>query len=135
MSIGLVWDEDPERGDAWAKELQVPFEKNLENVLSHPEIDAVVVSTPTNMHKEIIIAAARHNKHIFTEKVLAFSVEDCEDIYRAVQDAGVQLMVSLPRLTDNNFLYAEKALQENWIGQLTTIRCRLAHNGAVANDG
>jgi len=135
MSIELVWDEDPERGGAWAKELHVPFEKNLETVLTHPEIDAVVVNTPTNMHKEIIMAAARHNKHIFTEKVLAFTVEDCEDIYQAVQDAGVQLMVSLPRLTDNNFRHAEKAIQENWIGQLTTIRCRLAHNGAVVNEG
>ena len=135
ISIELIWDEEVERGEEWAKELGVPFEQDLEAVLSHPEIDAVIVNTPTNLHKEVIIAAANHKKHIFTEKILAFSVEECEEIYQAVQDADVEIMVSLPRLTDNNYLYAEKAIQEGWIGKLTMIRCRLAHNGAVINEG
>src|SRR5699024_9723457 len=91
LSIGLIWDEDVERGEGWAKELDVPFEQDLEAVLSNPDIDAVIVNTPTNMHKEVIIAAAKHKKHIFTEKVLAFTVEDAEAIYTAVKEAGVQL--------------------------------------------
>ncbi|MBO1913698.1 Gfo/Idh/MocA family oxidoreductase, partial [Microvirga sp. 3-52] len=103
LSIEMVWDEEVERGEGWANELNVPFEKDLQAVLSNPDIDAVVVNTPTNMHKEVIIAAAKHKKHIFTEKVLAFTVRDCEEIFAAVEEAGVELMVSLPRLTDNNF--------------------------------
>lgn len=135
LSIGLVWDEDSERGEKWAKELGVPFEQDLNVVLSNPDIDAVVVSTPTNMHKEVIIAAATHKKHIFTEKVLAFTVKDSEEIYQAVTDAGVELMVSLPKLTDNNYLQAEKSIEEGWIGKVTTVRCRFAHNGGVAPEG
>lgn len=135
LSIEMVWDEEVERGEAWAKELNVPFEKDLEVVLSNPYIDAVVVNTPTNMHKEVIIAAAKHKKHVFTEKVLAFTVKDSEEIYAAVKEAGVELMVSLPRLTDSNYLYAEKSIKEGWIGKLTMIRCRLAHNGGVASEG
>lgn len=135
LSIAMVWDEEVERGEQWAKELDVPFEKDLAAVLANPEIDAVVVNTPTNMHKEVIIAAAKAKKHIFTEKVLAFTVEDSEEIYAAVQEAGVELMVSLPRLTDNNFRYAEKSIKEGWIGDLTMIRCRFAHNGGVAPEG
>ncbi|ASK62573.1 dehydrogenase [Virgibacillus phasianinus] len=135
LTIGLVWDEDAKRGEEWARELGVPFECNLEAVLSNPEIDAVVVSTPTNLHKEIILAAASHNKHIFTEKVLDFTVQDCEEIYEAVDAHDVMLMVSLPRLTEKEFLAAERALAEGWLGKLTMIRCRLAHNGAVLYDG
>lgn len=135
LSIELVWDEDTERGKNWADELGVSFEKDLDTVLDNPEIDAVVVSAPTNLHKEIIHKAASHKKHIFTEKVLAFTVKDCEEIYAAVEKHGVELMVSLPRLTENEFLHAEKALDAGWLGTLTMIRCRMAHNGAVVPSG
>src|SRR5699024_4000381 len=135
LSISMVWDEETERGQKWAEELEVPFEGDLKKILNNPAIDAVVVNTPTHLHKEVIMAAAQHKKHIFTEKVLAFNVQDCEDIFRAVDDNGVQLMVSLPRLTEKHYLYAQKAIDYNWLGKLTTVRCRLAHNGAVPVDG
>lgn len=131
LNIACVWDEDKERGQQWAKELNVPFIEDLETVLSDTTIDAVVVTTPTNDHKEVIMAAAKSGKHIFTEKILAFTLKDSEEIYEAVEAAGVKLMVSLPRLTDNSFLDAEEAIKKGWLGQLTTIRCRLAHNGIV----
>jgi predicted dehydrogenase len=135
LSIKLVWDEDPARGKQWADELGVPFEADLQAVFLNPEIDAVIVNTPTNMHKEVIITAAKHKKHIFTEKVLAFTVEDCEEIYQAVEANHVQLMVSLPRLTADYYMYAQHALDDGLLGQLTMIRCRLAHNGAVVPEG
>lgn len=135
MSIGLVWDEESQRGEQWANELGVPFEEDLLAVFKNPEIDAVIVNTPTSMHKEVIIAAAEHGKHIFTEKVLAFTKEDSEEIYRVVEKSDVRLMVSLPMLTTNNYLYAQKSLDEGWVGELTMVRCRFAHNGGVAQDG
>ena len=138
LSIQLVWDEDVERGKKWADELGVPFEQDLQSVLSNPSIDAVVVSTPTNKHKEIIIAAANNKKHIFTEKVLAFSVEDCVEIYDAVEAQGVNLMVSLPRLTDRLLFYPLKRQLDDRIqlGYVNVmVRCRLAHNGAVPLEG
>ncbi|MGI8314715.1 Gfo/Idh/MocA family protein [Halobacillus mangrovi] len=131
ISIELIWDEDAERGAHWAEELNVPFENNLDAVLSNPSIDAVIVSTPTKLHKEIIIAAAKHGKHIFTEKVLAFTTKDCKDILDEVNKAGVEFMTSLPRLTANYFLYAQQALDQGLLGDLTMLRCRVAHNGAV----
>ena len=135
LSIQLVWDEDAERGEKWAAELGVPFEGNLQSVLSNPSIDAVVVNTPTNLHKEVILAAVNHKKHVFTEKVLAFTVKDCEEIFAAVKENVVKLMVSLPRLTESPYLYAQKVVDEGLLGQLTTIRCRMAHNGAVPPEG
>ncbi|ASK60705.1 dehydrogenase [Virgibacillus phasianinus] len=135
VSIELVWDEEVERGEKWAKELGVPFEGDLHAVLSNPAIDAVIVNTPTNLHKEIILAAATKKKHIFTEKVLAFSREECEEIFETVDEQGVNLMVSLPRLTESCYLYAQKVVNKGLLGKLTMIRCRLAHNGAVPIEG
>jgi predicted dehydrogenase len=134
ISVKVVWDDDHERGKEWAEELGVSFEQDLDAVLTNPEIDAVIVDTPTNQHKEVMIAAAKNKKHIFTEKVLALSVQDCEEINQAVQENKVQLMISLPRLNESYYLYAQEAADKRLLGELSTIRCRLAHNGAVASE-
>ncbi|MGP4077864.1 Gfo/Idh/MocA family protein [Halobacillus sp. K22] len=134
ITISSVWDEDPVRGKEWAEELGVPFVQDLTTLLSDSSIDAVIIASPTNQHKNLILAAAKHGKHIFTEKVLAFSVADCEQIFSAVDNAGVELMVSLPRLTDDYFIYAEEAVKQGLLGRITMVRCRAAHNGAVPTD-
>ncbi|GGP11271.1 Gfo/Idh/MocA family protein [Oceanobacillus neutriphilus] len=133
LNIVQVWDEDQERGAIWADELGVPFEGDLEKILSNPDMDGVIVTTPTNMHKEVIMAAAKHKKHVFTEKVLAFTAQECKEIFDTVEENGIKLMVSLPRLTEDDYLYANQAMEKGWLGEITMIRCRLAHNGGVAS--
>ncbi|MGG1575599.1 Gfo/Idh/MocA family protein [Fictibacillus sp. NRS-1165] len=135
LSIKCIWDEDTARGEKWSSELGVPFIRELETVLRDPQIDGVIVNTPTNRHREVILAAVAHKKHVFTEKVLAFTTAECEEIYDAAEKNGVKLTVSLPRLTANYYLYAQHALDKGWLGDLTSIRCRLAHNGAVPVSG
>ncbi len=134
LSIKMVWDEDIDRGKTWASQLNVPFEENLEAVLTSSEIDAVIVTAPTSLHKEIILAAARNQKHIFTEKVLAFSAADCEDILQAVHENKVRLTLSLPRLSEPYYLYAQTVVDQGLLGKVTSIRCRVAHNGAVPTE-
>ncbi|MBH0164957.1 Gfo/Idh/MocA family oxidoreductase [Fictibacillus sp. 7GRE50] len=134
ITIKTVWDENKERGTQWAEELGVSFEADLQNVLDDSNIHGVIVTTATNRHKEIIIAAANHGKHIFTEKVLAFTVKECEEILEAVDRNNVQLMVNLPRLTESFYLYAQQAVNKGLLGNLTYIRCRVAHNGSVPSE-
>lgn len=134
LSLACIWDEDTRRGKEWADKWEVPFEENLDTVLNDAHIDAVIINTTTKWHTEIIQKAAAHKKHIFTEKVLAFTTEDCEKIYKTVEKENVKLMVSLPRLTESYFLYAEEAFKKGWLGNLTSIRCRLAHNGSVSTE-
>lgn len=134
ISIKTVWDENEERGTQWAEELGVFYEADLKKVLDDPEIDGVIVTTATNRHKDMIIAAANHGKHIFTEKVLAFTVKECEEILEAVEKNNVQLMVNLPRLTESFYLYAQEAVDNGLLGDITYIRCRVAHNGSVPSE-
>lgn len=132
--IQAVWDEDKERGIQWADELKVDFEESLTTLLNRSDIDAVIVDTPTSMHTEVIVEAASAKKHIFSEKVLALTEEDCQLIFTAVKDNQVSLMLSLPRLNDPSYLYAQDALDQGLLGDLTSIRCRLEHGGALASE-
>lgn len=66
-------------------------------VLADPKVNAVIITTRHNLHKEIALAAAEAGKHILVEKPLALTVEDCEAIVRAVEAKGVLLSVGFNR--------------------------------------
>jgi predicted dehydrogenase len=61
--------------------------------LARDDIDAVIVATPTHLHKEIVIDAAQAQKHVFCEKPMALTVSDCDQMIAAAEAAGVRLMV------------------------------------------
>ncbi|TDL31386.1 Gfo/Idh/MocA family oxidoreductase [Jeotgalibacillus sp. S-D1] len=134
ISIQAVWDDDTERGKGWAKELGVPFHADLDALLADRSIHAVIVDTPTADHKEIILKAVAHGKHIFSEKVLGLTVEECQEIFEAVDRNNVSLMLSLPRLCEGYYLLAQDMLDKGLLGKLASIRCRVAHNGAVPSQ-
>ncbi|MDF2670694.1 MAG: oxidoreductase domain protein [Paenibacillus sp.] len=134
-TIVAIWDESAERGLRMSEQLNVPFVEDLQAVLANPEVDAVVVNAPSSMHPEVIIAAAEAGKHIFTEKVLALNSADANRIVATVQREGVKLLVSLPRLGDQRTLYAKSILDQGLLGQVTFIRMRLAHDGALPREG
>jgi 1,5-anhydro-D-fructose reductase (1,5-anhydro-D-mannitol-forming) len=130
--IAAVWDELPSRGRESANKFGVPFIKDLDELMQNPDIDAVIVTTPTNMHHDVMVKAAKAGKHIFTEKVIAPTMKEANQIVAAVQEAGVKLTVSLPRLNDSYTLAVQNVIREGLLGELTLVRVRLAHNGAIS---
>lgn len=133
VEIGAVWDENPERGISWAKELEVPFIKDLDELLADENIDGVVVNAPTNRHCDIIVAACRAKKHIFTEKVLAPTVKEAKSIEGAVRENNVKFCISFPHRTIPYNLFAKKVVEEGAIGDVTLMRVRNAHNGSIGD--
>ncbi|GAA3407113.1 Gfo/Idh/MocA family protein [Paenibacillus hodogayensis] len=131
--IVAVWDEIAERGAKEASERGVRFFDSLDELLAQPDIDAVVVDTPSNVHRDVMVKAANAGKHIFTEKVLATTIREANEIVAAVDKAGVKLTVSLPRLNDGYTLAIQEVLEQGLLGEVTLVRARLSHGGAVAN--
>ncbi|OPG99910.1 oxidoreductase [Chryseobacterium mucoviscidosis] len=131
--MAAVWDEDAERGQEAAERLNVPFYASLEEMLAQDNIDAVIVDAPTRLHEDVITAAAKAGKHIFTEKVIASTLKEVNTIISDVQDNGVKMTVSLPRLNDGYTLTIQDVLNQGLLGKVTYVRVRLSHNGAIAN--
>lgn len=127
--ITAVWDEDIGRGQEWAQELGCPFEVSLDTLLEREDVDAVCVCTPTFMHKEVMIKAARRGKHIFTEKVLAPTGKEAEEIADTVRKNGVQFCISFPYRAKPEVLYAKKAMEDGMLGRVSYVRVRYAHDG------
>jgi len=132
--ITAVWDEDPERGSKEAGRRGIPFEEDLDELLAQGDLDGVVVTTPTTAHREVLLKAAQAGKHIFTEKVLTPSLREAEEIVSEVERASVTLVVSLPRLYAGYTEAIKEALSKGTIGEVTYLRVRVAHNGALPTD-
>ena len=66
-------------------------------ILGDPEVDFVKVSTPHDMHKDIVLAAAARGKHVFCEKPMAMLLADCWEMIRAVQKGGIKFCVDMNR--------------------------------------
>ncbi|WP_136605104.1 Gfo/Idh/MocA family protein [Paenibacillus dokdonensis] len=130
--IVAVWDENPERGKEAADKQGVTFYASLDEMLAQDDIDAVIVDAPTRMHREVILKAAAAGKHIFTEKVLAPTLQEVNEILNAVNENKVKLTVSLPRLNDGYTLAIRDILDQELLGKVTLVRVRLSHNGATA---
>lgn len=130
--ISAVWDEDPVRGREAAEQLNVPYFAMFEDMLAFEELDAIIVDAPTNIHKNLMIAAARAGKHIFTEKVIAPTIQEVNEIMTEIDKGGVKLTVSLPRLNDGYTQAIRQVLHEGLLGDTTYVRVRLSHNGSIA---
>jgi 1,5-anhydro-D-fructose reductase (1,5-anhydro-D-mannitol-forming) len=131
--VTTSWDDNTTRGQSEASKYGVRFVERLEDVLAS-DIDGVIVTTSTNIHPEVLIAAAQAGKHIFTEKVVASTLKDTNTILAAVNKAKVKLTVSLPRLNAGYTQAIQKIIKEGTIGELTQARVRLSHNGALPNE-
>lgn len=131
--VTCVWDADPAQAKEWGEEYGVPYYTDLEDVLSRDDVDGVLVTSMASDHKEIFISAAEHKKHIFTEKVLSFSVEDALAIKEAIERNGVKFCISFNRLAIKQLAYAKKLVDEKTIGDPVSFRCMCGHNQGIEN--
>jgi 1,5-anhydro-D-fructose reductase (1,5-anhydro-D-mannitol-forming) len=128
-----VWDDDVTLGQAGADQFGVPFTQDLDALLS--EVDAVTITTPTNEHRDVMVRVANAGKHIFTEKLLAPTVAEAEEILAAADASDAKVVVSLPRLSHGYTQAISEVIASGELGQVTYGRVRLSHDGAVPRDG
>ncbi|WP_205509555.1 Gfo/Idh/MocA family protein [Longitalea arenae] len=86
----------PGKVDKWKGKYKIP-DKNIYNYKSfdaikeNPDIDIVYIVLPNALHAEYVIRAARAGKHVICEKPMAITVEECDQMITACEEAGVML--------------------------------------------
>lgn len=123
--VAAVADAVPEAAEALAASTGAEV-RSVEAVLSAPDIDAVVIGTPTDSHFDQIHGAARAGKAIFCEKPVDMSVDNIRRCIDAVEAAGVPFMTGFNRRFDPNFAALRARLAAGEIGavELVTITSR-----------
>ncbi len=95
----------------------VRYYTEYEKFLKDPELDAVVICTPTFLHAEMCTLAAEHGKHVLCEKPLTVTVEDAKRVLKRVKEAGIKLQVGYMRRFDPAFSQAKERILRGEIGR------------------
>jgi predicted dehydrogenase len=96
---------------------------SAEEVIADPQVDAVYLATPVNLHLPHTLAAARAGKHVLCEKPMALTTAECDTMIEACDKAGVLLGVSYyrrfyPAVTEIKRLLAANSLGRPVLGRV-----------------
>jgi len=86
-----------DRDEAWARGVAQVYGaehsyRDYQELLAHPEVDAVLITTTTAMQDEVAVACAQAGKHILIGKPVSRTLRGADAILQAVQDNGVRMM-------------------------------------------
>ena len=93
-------------------------------VLDRKDIDAVAVCTPDWLHHEHATAALKAGKHLFCEKPLSITIEDCDDILRTWKASGKRMMVGFNMRYAYFVLKMKELIDGGVIGEVKTVWTR-----------
>lgn len=107
-----------EKAEKFAKEYNCDPYTDSAEMLAREDVDAVCVLTPSGLHAEVGIQAAKAGKHLVVEKPIDVSLANADDLLCAVKEAGVKLAVISQHRFDNAIIKIKKAIAEGKFGQL-----------------
>jgi predicted dehydrogenase len=126
-----VWDPDAARAKQRAEELHSTAVDDLNKIWSDPQIKAVIICSETNLHKELVLAAAKAHKNVYAEKPLGMGSTDGYEMAKALDEAGLMFTTGYFMRDDPKVLFLKEQCEKNVFGTITRIRGVNVHNGAL----
>lgn len=120
--LAAVWDDDPKRGRAAAKQFRTTFVSGRDAFLASG-LDGVIVCSENIKHRPMVEAAAATGKWILCEKPIATRVEDAEAMIRVCDDAGVGLGIAFPCRFVTPIVEARNRFAQGALGTLYAAAC------------
>jgi predicted dehydrogenase len=112
-------DAFPQAADKLAAELGCTAYHNLNALLADPDVDVVTICTPSGLHMEPAVAAAKAGKHIIVEKPLDITLARCDAMIDAARKAGVVLSTIFPSRFHESSQLVKQAIDKGRFGRLT----------------
>jgi myo-inositol 2-dehydrogenase/D-chiro-inositol 1-dehydrogenase len=106
--------------------------ENYQDLLASDRVDAVLVCVPTHLHEEVVLAAAQAGKHIFCQKPMALTVEQCVRMTEAAKAKDLVLQVGFMLRFTPPFVEVKELIESGEIGDLIAIRSAVF--GWLPND-
>ncbi|NGO52077.1 inositol 2-dehydrogenase [Allomesorhizobium camelthorni] len=95
--------------------------RSIDEIEESPDIDAVVICTPTDTHADLIERFAAAGKAVFCEKPIDLDVKRVKECLTVVEKTGATLMVGFNRRFDPHFMAVRKAIDDGAIGKVEMV--------------
>jgi len=100
-------------------------------VTENPEIDIVHICTPNHLHKDALLSAMRHQKHIYCDKPLTATVDEAREIEAALGDYRATAQMTFQYRFYPATLRAKQLIDEGLLGQILGFRGCFLHGGSA----
>jgi predicted dehydrogenase len=122
-----------------ARDYQSRFKGELafasyEEAFSNPTIDAIVVCTPNNSHRDVAIAALEHGKDVVVEKPIACSTAEADEILAAAKRTGRHVFVAENHRYRPHVLALERIVRSGDLGVIKLIRINVLRHQQFAQN-
>jgi predicted dehydrogenase/threonine dehydrogenase-like Zn-dependent dehydrogenase len=128
VSLHAVFSASGARGNTYARRFGASyFCSDYDEILKDPDIDVVMVLSRNQHHFSQTMEALQAGKHVFVEKPMALTEDECTKIYRAVAETGKQLSVGFNRRFAPFYQELKKALSRR--AGPAVVNCRISSPG------
>ena len=133
FELAGVWDIDP-------KQLQEAREQGLHTytsfaaVLADKDVELVVVATWNDVHKPLCIEAMRAGKNVISEKPVAMSLAELDEMIAVSKETGKLFTVHQNRRWDNDYLTMRNIAEKNKLGKVFRIESRVQGSRGIPGD-
>src|ERR1044071_5594020 len=131
IRVKSVWDREPARAQKRARELNAQVVADVKTIWADPEIVAVVIYSETNLHHDLVTAAAKAGKHMFVEKPLGITARESLAMAKAIEHANVLFTTGYFMRTDPIHLFLKDEIANGHFGKITRARGSNCHSGSL----
>jgi UDP-N-acetyl-2-amino-2-deoxyglucuronate dehydrogenase len=123
LDLVAVFDTDAERAKVAGSQWNVPHFASYDKMLAESKADVVTIATPSGLHAEQGIAAAKAGKHVVMEKPMAITLTGADALVQACDKAGVQLFVVKQNRLNPPVQLLKRAVDRNRFGRIYMANC------------
>ncbi|WP_130838544.1 Gfo/Idh/MocA family protein [Lachnoclostridium sp. Marseille-P6806] len=116
-------DKDPKQLQDVAEGLK-RYQSN-EEIFEDPEVDVVLIAANNNQHHDLVIQAAKAGKNIICEKPAAMSLQELDEMVKAVGENGVKFTIHHQRRFDPDFRTAKEVYDSGTLGAVYAVKSQL----------
>ncbi|AKH20851.1 Gfo/Idh/MocA family protein [Sedimenticola thiotaurini] len=118
VELAAVCDNDADVLAQHIEQYEVPGYQNFEELLKSEQIDLAVLCTPSGIHPDQAVLAAKYNVHVMTEKPMATRWQDGVRMVRACDEAKVRLFVVKQNRRNTTLQLLKRAINEKRFGKI-----------------
>lgn len=131
LEVRYVWDPDMALAEEYAGKLGAEALADDSRIWNDPEVKAVVITSETCRHRELVKKAAAARKHLFVEKPLGFTAQDAAEMAEEVEKAGLIFQTGYFMRGFAYNLFLKDAVEKGLFGRITRVRHSNCHSGSL----
>ena len=128
ITIAACYTRSADKRQTFAAKYGCRASPSYQAILDDPQIEAIINTTPNDVHLETTRAAAEAGKHVFLDKPIANTVSDGHAIAQCASKAGIVLALGYQRRRESHFRWVKKQIDAGVFGKLVNAEANISRD-------